>query len=124
MAFKGITAADDLRGSMSVKVLDALRKAHPEAEIGIFDPVIAQHDLEAAFPEVATFAEFGDAVRGASVVVIANNHPALGRMSPRTIGELTTPDGFIFDYWNHFSHLPASEIGDSYFAVGNSGMVF
>ncbi len=34
------------------------------------------------------------------------------------------PDGFIFDYWNHFSHLPKSELGgDSYFAVGNSGWV-
>lgn len=121
MAFKGVPATDDLRGSMSVKVLDALKKAHPDAEIGLYDPVITPEDMRAAFPDERTFARIGDAVSSASVVVIANNHPALGTISPQTIGEFIIPDGFVFDYWNHFSHLPASELGDSYFAVGNGG---
>jgi UDP-N-acetyl-D-mannosaminuronic acid dehydrogenase len=47
----------------------------------------------------------------------------LGRISPRTMTEFIEPNGFIFDYWNHFGHLPDSEMGDSYFAVGNSGRV-
>ena len=123
MAFKGIPATDDLRGSMSIKVLDELKKAHPDAEIRLFDPVIAPEHLTATFPDERTFARLGDAVSGASVVVIANNHPDLGRISPRTISEFTAPDGFVFDYWNHFSHLPTSELGNSYFAVGNSRLV-
>ncbi|OBJ24990.1 nucleotide sugar dehydrogenase [Mycobacterium colombiense] len=123
MAFKGIPATDDLRGSMSVKVLDELKKAHPDAEIRLFDPVIPHERLAATFSDERTFSRVGDAVSGASVVVIANNHPALGRISPRTISEFIVPDGFVFDYWNHFSHLPTSELGKSYFAVGNSGLV-
>lgn len=123
MAFKGIPATDDLRGSMSVKVLDQLKKARPDAEIGLFDPVIGADDLAARFPDERVFSRMGDAVSGASVVIIANNHPALGRISPRTMSEFIAPNGFIFDYWNHFSHLPASELVDSYFAVGNSGLV-
>ncbi|WP_179474479.1 nucleotide sugar dehydrogenase [Mycolicibacterium vinylchloridicum] len=120
MAFKGIPATDDLRGSMSIKVLDALKKAHPDADVGIFDPVIAPDVLERAFPSEEVFTRFGDAVSGASVVVIANNHPALGGISPRTMSEFIGPNGFVFDYWNHFSHLPTSELGDSYFAVGHT----
>jgi UDP-N-acetyl-D-mannosaminuronic acid dehydrogenase len=123
MAFKGIPATDDLRGSMSIKVLDELKKAHPDAEIRLFDPVIAPEHLSATFPDERTFGRLGDAVSGASVVVIANNHPDLGRISPRTVSEFTAPDGFVFDYWNHFSHLPTSELGNSYFAVGNSKLV-
>jgi UDP-N-acetyl-D-mannosaminuronic acid dehydrogenase len=123
MAFKGIPATDDLRGSMSVKVLDELKKAHPDAEIRLFDPVIIANDLAARFPDEQVFSRIGDAVSGASVVIIANNHPTLGRISPRTMSEFVAPNGFIFDYWNHFSHLPASELVDSYFAVGNSGLV-
>lgn len=123
MAFKGIPATDDLRGSMSVKVLDELKKAHPDAEIRLFDPVIPPERLAATFSDERTFSRVGDAVSGASVVVIANNHPALGRISPRTISEFIVPDGFVFDYWNHFSHLPTSELGNSYFAVGNSGLI-
>jgi UDP-N-acetyl-D-mannosaminuronic acid dehydrogenase len=108
---------------MSIKVLDALKKAHPNAEIGIFDPVTPQDLLAREFPDEHVYARFGDAVSGASVVVIANNHPSLGTISPRTFNEFMCPDGFVYDYWNHFSHLPASELGDSYFAVGRSGKV-
>lgn len=123
MAFKGIPATDDLRGSMSVKVLDEVKKAHPDAEIRLFDPVITTEQLAASFPDEHAFDRLGDAVSGASVVIIANNHPELGRISPRTISEFIAPDGFVFDYWNHFSHLPTSELGNSYFAVGNSRLV-
>lgn len=124
MAFKGVPATDDLRGSMSVKVLDELKKACPDCEVGLFDPVIVADDLAARFPDEQVFSRIGEAISsGAAVVVIANNHPALGRISPRTMSEFIAPNGFIFDYWNHFSHLPDSELGDSYFAVGNSGAV-
>lgn len=121
MAFKGQPETSDLRGSMSIKVLEALKKAHPDAEIGLYDPVTPQEVLAKEFPEERNFSRIGDAVSGASVVVIANNHPALGTISPRTISEFTSPNGFVFDYWNHFSHLPPSELGDSYYAVGHSG---
>lgn len=121
MAFKGLPETSDLRGSMSIKVLDALKKAHPNAEIGVFDPVTSPEVLASEFPDEKVFNRFGDAVSGASVVVIANNHPSLGAISPRTMNEFISPNGFVFDYWNHFSHLPASELGDSYFAVGRSG---
>jgi UDP-N-acetyl-D-mannosaminuronic acid dehydrogenase len=123
MAFKGLPETSDLRGSMSIKVLDALKKAHPNAEIGVYDPVTSPEVLAAEFSDETVFQRFGDAVSGASVVVIANNHPSLGQISPRTINEFISPNGFVFDYWNHFSHLPASELGDSYFAVGRSGWV-
>ena len=123
MAFKGVPATNDLRGSMSIKVLDALKKAHPDAEFGVYDPVIAPEDLASAFRDEHIFTRLGDAISGASVVVIGNNHPALGRISPRTISEFILPNGFVFDYWNHFSHLPGSELGESYFAVGSSGSI-
>jgi UDP-N-acetyl-D-mannosaminuronic acid dehydrogenase len=123
MAFKGQPETSDLRGSMSIKVLDALKKAHPDAQIGVYDPITPQEVLAAEFPDEQVFTRFGDAVSGASVVVIANNHPSLGTISPRTINEFMSPDGFVYDYWNHFSHLPTSELGDSYFAVGRRGSV-
>jgi UDP-N-acetyl-D-mannosaminuronic acid dehydrogenase len=123
MAFKGLPETSDLRGSMAIKVLDALKKAHPNAEIGVYDPVTSTEVLAAEFPDEQVYNRFGDAVSGASVVVIANNHPSLGQISPRTINEFISPNGFVFDYWNHFSHLPVSELGDSYFAVGRSGWV-
>ena len=123
LAFKGLPETGDLRGSMAIQVLDALKKAYPTAEIGIYDPVALPDLLAAEFPDERVYNRFDDAISGASVVVIANNHPSLGAISPRTISDSIAPNGFVFDYWNHFSHLPESEFGDSYFAVGRSGWV-
>ena len=123
MAFKGQPETGDLRGSMAINVLDALKKAHPTAEIGLYDPVASPDELAAEFPDERVYHQINDAISGASVVVITNNHVSLGAMSLRTISDFITPNGFVFDYWNHFSHLPESELGDSYFAVGRSGWV-
>ena len=123
MAFKGVPATDDLRGSMSSKVLAALKSMHADAEFGIFDPVITPDVLAKEFPETLVYSSIHEAVAGASVVVIANNHPDLSRIHPRSMREVLAPNGFIFDYWNHFSHLPVSELGDSYFAVGHTESV-
>lgn len=122
LAFKGIPATDDLRGSMSLKVLDALRKSRPDVLVYAYDPVIDQVELMRSVPGVITSASLTDAVQNASVVIIANNHPALGAMPPIALLKCMQPDGFIYDYWNHFSNLSDKELGTAYFAVGNTRM--
>jgi UDP-N-acetyl-D-mannosaminuronic acid dehydrogenase len=118
-AFKGIPATDDLRGSMSFKVLEALRKSRPDVVVYGYDPVISQADLEAELPSVIVSASFLEAIQGAAVVIIANNHPTLGDIKPYLMQESIQPNGFIYDYWNHFSNLSDSELGTFYYAVGN-----
>ena len=120
MAFKGVPATDDLRGSMSLKVIDALQKAHPGIRLHMFDPVITAEDLRRNVPGHDCFATLAEAVEGAAVVIIANNHPDLGRKQPIDLHGLMAPKGFIYDYWNHFSNLSPRELGSSYFAVGNT----
>ena len=120
MAFKGVPATDDLRGSMSMKVLQALQKARPDVEVVVYDPVIPTIELAAHIPDLSVAASLRDAVAGASVVIIANNHPALGEQAPAALGDQMVAGGFIYDYWNHFSKLSDGELGKSYFAVGNT----
>lgn len=121
MAFKGVPATDDLRGSMSIKVLQALQAVRPEAPIVLFDPVIAASVLAEQFPQVTVAETMAAAVAGAAAVVIANNHAAFGSVSPSALREQMAPDGFVYDYWNHFSKLGPAELAGSYFAVGNAG---
>ena len=121
MAFKGRPATDDLRGSMSIKVLDALRASPLSFDIHLYDPVIPPDELTAQFPATTTCATFEDAVKGAKVVIIANNHPDLALHLPADLAELMDPNGFIYDYWNNFSSLSEVERGSVYLAVGNTG---
>ena len=82
-------------------------------------PGIHKKDLSAG----CTFKDGAPEKKLIVCIVLGNNHPSLGTISPRTISEFISPDGFVFDYWNHYSHLPPTELGDSYFAVGRSGKV-
>lgn len=119
MAFKGVPATDDLRGSMSVKVIEALRKAHPDIDIHAFDPVIEARKLGEEIQGITASDDLHTAVDRASVVIIANNHPTLGEHPPATLLATMKRGGFIYDYWNHFSDLSAGNWLNDYFAVGN-----
>jgi len=119
MAFKGVPATDDLRGAMSFRVLDALLRHVPEARVRLYDPVCGTEQLAAIGRGTSVAASQAEALDRADCVIIANNHPALGETPPAEMLEHLAPDGFIYDYWNHFSNHRPHEIGDRYFAVGN-----
>ena len=120
MAFKGVPATDDLRGAMSLKVVDAIRNKRPEARIRLYDPVTPAEALNEVLPQCAVAETMSTALEGAGVAVIANNHPDLARLAPVEMTRLMTEGGFVYDYWNHFARFQPRELGDSYFSVGNT----
>ena len=121
MAFKGVPATDDLRGAMSIRVLDAIAERAPGAKVTLFDPVCAAEQLKDIAPSNDIADTIEDAITGADIVVIANNHPELATWRPRQMLRIMAENGFIYDYWNHFSDLRPYELGPNYFAVGNTG---
>ena len=121
MAFKGVPETDDLRGSMALRVIEALSVQAPEADVTLYDPVCTPEQLFAVAPDIPVAKSLEEAVAKADITIIANNHPALGRRRPRELARLMAPAGFVYDYWNHFSDLRPYELGQSYYAVGNTG---
>lgn len=119
MAFKGVPETDDLRGSMSIKILDELRLLFPRANFAIFDPVIDAIVLKKQFPTDHVSDNVHDAVRNSALVIIANNHPKFKSISPSLIIPLMHPSGIIYDYWNHHSNSIDNTFSGRYFALGN-----
>lgn len=121
IAFKGIPATDDLRGSMALKVLDAIREHLPGALLRVYDPVCSADQLRDGGVPADQFSEsLIESVEGADCLIIANNHPDLGAIHPVEIYGLLRSGGFIYDYWNHFSDRQAVHTNNYYFGVGNS----
>lgn len=116
LAFKGVPETDDLRGSMALKVLSALRAARPDAPIRLYDPVIAPHALAVQVPGHRVAASLRRATEGAAIVVIANNHPDLRAGGFASLAGGMYPGGFVYDYWNHFG----AEVAHDYFPVGSA----
>lgn len=121
LAFKGIPATDDLRGSMGLWVLKELEKQIPEFELRLFDPVCDAETLSSLHDTATVSASVSDAVRGADCAIIANNHPEFSKLPPVKLTQLMSDAGFVYDYWNHFSDYRRYEVGSHYYAVGNTG---
>jgi len=120
MAFKGIPATDDLRGAMSLGVFEGLKARWPDTEIRIFDPVCSAGQLRDAFPTACVASSIDTAIKGASVAIIANNHPHLRRKNPLGMLSMMADKGFIYDYWNLHSIMHSRDLAPNYFAVGNT----
>ena len=119
LAFKGVPETDDLRGSMSIKVIDEIRKHCPKARLRCFDAVVKQEDIEALAMGLEVCDSVQDAVAGAAVVVITNNHPIFESLGISGITRGLLPGGFVYDFWSHFSDVEMKLDGASYFAVGS-----
>ena len=119
IAFKGVPETDDLRGSMSLKVLDELRKTGRFDEIRLFDPVVKPETLAAEVEGVTAHATLAEAAQDADVIIITNNHPSFGRVAIDEYTALLTGDGFIYDYWNSLDGEPPEKKRGCYFTVGN-----
>ncbi len=121
IAFKGRPATGDLRGTMARPILQQLKAAFPGAELRGFDPVVAAAEV-AAFG-LSPCPTLESAFDGASLVVIANNHPELTEMPvERLAGRMARP-GLVYDFWNSFSardlNMPD---GTGYVALGARGV--
>lgn len=119
MAFKGVPETNDLRGSMSFKVLDAVRKHFDQAEVIVFDFVADRSELESHRQDYSVADSVKDAALDASIIIIANNHHNFKNLNLTEIIELMQPDGFIYDYWNHFYSTQKLIDENKYFALGN-----
>jgi len=120
LAFKGRPATDDLRGTMAKPVFEELRNRFPHARWRGFDAVVAPDDIRSFGLEPA--GSMTDAVQGANLAVILNNHPVFTSMPlPDLAGRMDRP-GVIYDFWNNFNSrevdLPE---GTAYVALGSHG---
>ena len=119
MAFKGVPETNDLRGSMSFKIIDALNLNFLNPRISVFDYVAKIDELESLNYNYTVCDCLDEAVSGASVIIIANNHPGFGDINFSKIKSLAGANCFIYDYWNHFSEDKDVSHNDFYYALGN-----
>ena len=120
IAFKGQPATDDLRGTMAKPVMDEIRAKFSYATLRGFDAELASEDIKSfGLDPVASLEE---AFKGASLVLILNNHPLFLAMPIEILSQQMMEVGVIYDFWNCFNrdelHLPERV---EYVALGSHG---
>ena len=120
IAFKGQPATDDLRGTMARPILTALRAHFPQAHYRGYDAVVSGEDIRDF--GVTPCGSVAEALRGAHLGLILNNHPTFGAMPIDDLAAGMARPGLIYDFWNFFSapdlHFPD---GVGYMALGSHG---
>lgn len=121
VAFKGRPETDDLRGTMALPILAALRTHFPKARFLGFDAVVAPEKIRSCF-DLAPAPRLEAAFDKAHLVVIANNHLCFERMPLPYLAQSMARPGIIFDFWNNFadSEIELPE-GIHYAGLGNLG---
>lgn len=104
LEFKGRPSTGDTRGSFGVALADKLKDEYPTAEIRTFDPTLAGDAEGSSISEV---------IRGADVVVLANNHPCLSSLDLHQASALLREGGLIYD----MCAIPRENVGDLMNAV-------
>ena len=121
LAFKGQPETDDLRGTMARPVFKALRAEFPNAKWRGYDAVVSAEDTRGFGLE--PFATLEEALSGAHLAVILNNHTVFGSMPIEDLAGRMARPGLIYDFWNFFAapdlHLPG---GVQYMALGSHGV--
>ncbi len=119
LAFKGRPETDDLRGSMSLHVIDHLKASGACSEIRAYDSVVSREQMEALPYGPTVYDDFYEACGGADLVIIANNHPVFATIEVDRVMGVLAEGGFIYDYWNNLNQHPAEILDGGYFTVGN-----
>ncbi len=119
LAFKGVPETDDLRGAMSLSVIDAIKALRPKARLRAHDPVIRPADIAALGLGLEVCEDVLAAIAGTHCAIITNNHPYFSSLGFSTITSKLAPRGFVYDYWGHFSDVDVAGPETNYFAVGS-----
>lgn len=118
LAFKGVPETDDLRGSMALHVIDAIRAEGHDGPVRVYDPVVSSQQIVGLDRGLDPHATLETAADGAHILFITNNHPSYRKVTLDRLAAKLAADGFIYDYWNHFGHETGAQPG-RYVTVGN-----
>jgi UDP-N-acetyl-D-mannosaminuronic acid dehydrogenase len=117
LAFKGKPETDDLRGSPSLNLVKILSEEFPSAKIMCWDPVIT--NLGRIKVPWSLASNLNDTVKGASVLVIVNNHAKLDELDITYLSSIMKKDSLIYDFWDRYSHTSLIDSKSIYHGWGN-----
>jgi UDP-N-acetyl-D-mannosaminuronic acid dehydrogenase len=117
ITFKGYPETDDVRGSMALKVFDALKEKFPDAEYFGYDPQLERATIENI--GVKYIADIKSELSDKDLLVITNNHPGFRKMTLPAILENAKPSMLVYDFWNNFNPFDMEDYGDRCIVLGN-----
>ena len=118
LAFKGVPETDDLRGTMAIPLIKAIRKEYPGSKIYGYDSLVSETNFKILGINYAK--SISSAMKDSSIVIIANNHPDFERFNITKNTNLMKKSSIVYDFWNTMDYNKTNFSEDvHYFSLGN-----
>ena len=118
LAFKGNPVTDDLRGSMSLVIINQIKKKIKNAKFYGFDPVVEKVNIKNK--GIIPLKNIESAFKNKDLIVITNNHNFFLNMKLDKLTKKTNKNCIIYDVWNLFdkNRLKLNN-NNKYYSLGN-----
>ena len=118
LAFKGIPATNDLRGTVAKSIMFCLKQSFPNSRFFGFDPHVSDEDILDFGLEPSGSIE--EAFDNSNLVVIANNNEQFKSLKIDALSGSMNSNALVYDYWGLFvgNNLVMQNKAD-YMALGN-----
>ena len=118
LSFKGNPDTSDIRGSLALKIINALQKKYKNSQIIGFDKNVYENDVRNM--NIKLERDPYAASENADLIVIQHNSDYIKNLNITKIVNLMNYDGIIYDYWTLFdSYRKKSKKNIDYIAYGN-----
>jgi len=118
LAFKGVPATNDLRGTVAKSIMTCLKQSFPHSRFFGFDPHVSDQDILDFGLEPAKSIE--EAFYSSNLVVIANNNEQFKSLKIDSLSCSMRPMALVYDYWGLFvGKNLAMQNKVAYMALGN-----
>lgn len=103
LAFKGVPETNDLRGSMALRMIKAIRSKFENINICGFDPVVFDGEINNLGIKVTN--NYQEAFEKSDLVLLMNNHPMITRINFNSMADKMKSGGMIYDYWSRLDQI-------------------
>jgi UDP-N-acetyl-D-mannosaminuronic acid dehydrogenase len=119
LAFKGVPATNDLRGSLGVAIVNSLKERFPNILLSVFDPVVKNEDLGDLDLNMSD--DIKSVFVSADLIIITNNHPDFSALDLDSLSVEMSNGAIIYDLWGRYKTV-ISENGHLVASWGNHGL--
>jgi UDP-N-acetyl-D-mannosaminuronic acid dehydrogenase len=121
LAFKGVPETSDLRGSMSIKVIENILKVFPKAILYGYDRLLTKKEVQNL--SIKYSPSISNAMKEAHLVLILNNHNDFQKFKVSNKTNLMKKNSIVYDFWNTMDIDQANFTeGVNYISLGNHAL--
>jgi len=119
IAFKGIPATSDIRGSLAIEVIKQINKLFQKPTINILDKYVSYDDAKIVSKKSKFINKFSKIKEKYQLIIILNNSHYWQKIGYKKLSNKLMKDGIIYDFWASYKK---DQYKKNYFRYGGGDL--